>query len=202
MVSKVFEVMNHEQKKRRGKKDSRVHNRWENTDTHVAHADDIRRRRGGRAASLPHNNCCQPRVTSRAHDSNRQRPADEEDTEADIDRLESVLDVDTRASSLGGDHGDILGADNGKGGRPQRPKKAFKATQSTGVKILHKSPGVVPVAESVGFTLRVSADHGDKGEEEERENQDDLATGEPELGFTVGANRQNVQEADRETFVS
>lgn len=45
--------------------------------------------------------------------------------------------------------------------------------------------------------LRVSAHHGDECEEEQGEDQDDLATGEPEFSFTVGFDCQNIEEPDR-----
>jgi hypothetical protein len=45
--------------------------------------------------------------------------------------------------------------------------------------------------------LRVSAHHGDEGEEEQGEDQDDFASGEPKFSFTVGFDCQNVEETDR-----
>jgi hypothetical protein len=45
--------------------------------------------------------------------------------------------------------------------------------------------------------LRVSSHHGDEGEEKQREDQDDLATGEPKFSFTVGFDCQNIEETDK-----
>ena len=45
--------------------------------------------------------------------------------------------------------------------------------------------------------FRVSAHHGNEGEEEQGEDQDDLATGEPKFSFTIGFDCQDIEEAER-----
>ena len=51
------------------------------------------------------------------------------------------------------------------------------------------------MAEAIGVVGRVSANHGDEGEEEQGEYQNDLPTGQPEFGFTIGFDDQDVEEA-------
>jgi hypothetical protein len=53
---------------------------------------------------------------------------------------------------------------------------------------------VLPVAEPVGIVLRVAANHGDEGEGEDDEDQDDFAARQPELGFTEDLNGKNVED--------
>lgn len=54
---------------------------------------------------------------------------------------------------------------------------------------------MLPVAESVCIMLRVAANHGDEGEGEYNEDQDDLAAGQPELGFSEDLNGEDVEDA-------
>lgn len=53
---------------------------------------------------------------------------------------------------------------------------------------------MVPVAEPVSIVLRVAANHRDKGEGEQDHDQEDLATGQPELGLTVSSDGEDIQE--------
>lgn len=45
--------------------------------------------------------------------------------------------------------------------------------------------------------LRVAANHCDEGEEEQGEDQDDLAAGQPEFGLAVGSDGQDINSARR-----
>lgn len=56
-----------------------------------------------------------------------------------------------------------------------------------------KSTRVLPVAETIGVTLGVAANHGDKGEEEEHEEENDFATRQPKLGLTITTDSKEVQ---------
>jgi hypothetical protein len=53
---------------------------------------------------------------------------------------------------------------------------------------------VLPVAEAVRIFLRVAAAHGDECEGEHDEDQDNLAAGQPELGFTEDLDGENVED--------
>lgn len=44
--------------------------------------------------------------------------------------------------------------------------------------------------------MGVAANHGDEGEKEQREDQDDLTTGQPEFSFAVRPHGQNVEDAN------
>ena len=170
----------------------------EDVDAHVVHGNDIGGRGGaavGVALAVGH--LLQVRVVVAEHDADAQGAAEEEDGEAGVDGLEGRLDVDTRPLGLGGHHGDVLGTDDGEAGVVQRRQEALEAAQVTRAEVLGKGARVLPVAEAVGVPFRVAANHGDKGEEEEHEDEDDLASGEPELGLTVSSHSKQV---DSTTF--
>lgn len=49
------------------------------------------------------------------------------------------------------------------------------------------------MAEAICIMVGVPADHCDEGEKEQGEYQDHLTAGKPELGFTVGFDRQDIE---------
>lgn len=53
---------------------------------------------------------------------------------------------------------------------------------------------MLPVAESVCIVLGVAADHGDKGEGEDDEDQDDFATRQPEFSFSKDLDGKSVED--------
>lgn len=53
---------------------------------------------------------------------------------------------------------------------------------------------MLPVSESVRIFLRVSADHGNEGEGEHDEDQDDLSAGQPEFGFSEDFDGEDVED--------
>lgn len=53
---------------------------------------------------------------------------------------------------------------------------------------------VFPVAESVRVVLGIAADHGDKGEGEDDEDQDDFASGQPEFSFSKDFDGKRVED--------
>ena len=56
---------------------------------------------------------------------------------------------------------------------------------------------MLPVTETVGIMLRVAADHGDEGEREDDEDQDDFAARQPEFGFTKDLDGKDVEETNQ-----
>ena len=52
-----------------------------------------------------------------------------------------------------------------------------------------------PVPEAVAVVRRVATQHADQGEEDEADDQDDFAEGEPEFGFAVPFHGEDVDEA-------
>ena len=57
------------------------------------------------------------------------------------------------------------------------------------------------MSEAIGILLRVTSNHGDEGEREEDEDQDDLASAEPELSFTIGFDCKHVEETKCEVSI-
>lgn len=50
------------------------------------------------------------------------------------------------------------------------------------------------VSETVGIVLWIAADHSDKGEKEERDDEYNLAAREPELSFAVCSDSKNIDD--------
>ena len=53
------------------------------------------------------------------------------------------------------------------------------------------------MVEPVRMVLRISADHSDEGEEEQREDQNDLSSRQPEFGFSVRLDSKDVYKSAR-----
>lgn len=49
------------------------------------------------------------------------------------------------------------------------------------------------MSKPVGIVGRISTDHCDKGKGEEDQDQEDFTAGEPEFGFTVGPDGEDIQ---------
>lgn len=166
----------------------------EDANTQISHGNDIGRGTSGAVAAAS-NDFDQSWVARVANNTHSQGSADEEDAKTDIDHLERSLDVDSGAFGLGGDHGDVLGTDNSEGSRGETGEEALESPQTTRTDVFAECATVLPVAETVRIVLGISTHHGDEGEEEEGEDQDDLAAREPELGLTVRSHGQDVDGA-------
>lgn len=163
-------------------------------DAQVLHGNDIGRGLCSAAAgTISKVNFSQSRVVGANNDADGQRSDNEEEAESVVDRLESSLDVDAGSLSLGGNHGDVFGTDNGEASAPESCAKPFEAAQSTQVSVFEKRARLRPVAEAVGIVLGVASDHGDEGEAEEQEDENHLAAGQPEFGLAVHAHGKNIQ---------
>lgn len=96
---------------------------------------------------------------------------------------------------FGGSHGDVLGADDAEGSRPEAGEEAFKAAEIARCARCCKGPWGVPVLEAIGVVLGVPTDHGDEGVEEKDEDQKDLSRGQPELGLAKGRDGENINQS-------
>lgn len=163
-------------------------------DAHVLHGDDVGRGSSSSGSALcTRDDGLQGRVDGAKDNTDSEGASHEEKSESPVDSLEGVLDVDTGTSSLSGDHGKILGTSDTERSGPQSGEETFELTERAGGSVLFECI-VLPVAETVGIVLRVAADHGDEGEGEDDEDQDDFAAGQPELGFTKDFDGKDVEE--------
>ena len=112
----------------------------------------------------------------RSDDADSQSTDDEEDHESSIDHLESALDVRAWTNSLRRDDGDVLWSDDGEDGGMEGREETLESTERAVGDVLLEGLAVVEVAEAVDIVLRVSSHHGDEGEEEEGEDEDDFAS--------------------------
>jgi hypothetical protein len=144
--------------------------------SHVLHGNDIRRCSGGTTTrSSSGNNGDELRIDVRNDDASSESSTNEEDTETPVDGLERGLDVGTRALGFGGDHRNILRADNTERCGPEGSTETFELTKGTLGSVLCER-SVFEVAEPIRVVLGVSTNHCDEGESEQQENQDDLST--------------------------
>lgn len=58
--------------------------------------------------------------------------------------------------------------------------------------VLLECVSILPVAETICVALGVASDHRDEGEAKQHEDEDDLATGEPEFRLTIGSNGEDI----------
>lgn len=168
---------------------------WKNRYSHVTHGDDIGRCGSRRLARLLDRS--ELRVVGAEDNTCAKSAHDEEETETPVDRLEGVLDVDTGTFGLGSHHRDILGSDDTESCAPHARQEALESSEAAAGKIFGESTRGVPVAESVRVALRVATDHGDESEAEQDEDQDDLATGQPEFRLTISLDCEDVEETSR-----
>ena len=145
-------------------------------DSHVLHGNDIGRCGSGTTTRTSSgNNGNQLGVVVCDNDASGESSTDEEDSETPVDGLEGGLDVCARALGLSSDHGDIFWADDAERCGPEGSAEAFKLAKGSLCPVLCER-SMFPVAEAICVMLGVSTDHGDEGEGEEQEDQDDFST--------------------------
>lgn len=163
---------------------------------HVLHGDDVGRSSSSSgSALLARDDGLQGGINGAKDNTDSEGSSHEEKSKSPVDSLESVLDVDTRASSLSSNHGKVLGTSDTERSRPQSSEETLELAERAGASVLFECV-VLPVAETVGIVLGVAADHGDEGEGEDDEDQDDLTAGQPELGFTKDFDCEDVEETN------
>jgi len=164
---------------------------------HVLHGNNVGR--GGsssRSALRTRDDGLQGGVDRAKDNTDSEGASHEEESESPVDSLEGVLDVDTGASGLSGDHGKVLGTSDTERGGPQSSEETLELAKRAGASVLFEGI-VLPVTETVGIVLRVAADHGDEGEGEDDEDQDDFAARQPEFGFTKDLDGKDVEETNQ-----
>lgn len=77
----------------------------------------------------------------------------------------------------------------------QTLQEAHEAAERAGGVVFGEGAGVAPVAEAEAVVERVAAEHGDEGVDDQADDQDDFAEGEPEFGFAVPFDGEDIDEA-------
>lgn len=93
-------------------------------------------------------------------------------------------------------HGDIIGTGNGEGCLDQALQKPEETTEVTLAIERIERPWVVPVAEAVSVFERVATQHGNEGENDQADDEQDLPESGPKLGFTIPLDRKHVDQAE------
>lgn len=130
----------------------------ESIDPEILHGDHVWRGRGSSAtAGLSRNDAHKSRVGIGNNDTTSQGAANEENGKPDVHGLESALDVGAWTLGLGCHHGDVLGANDSEGCRPETGEKSLKSSKAALGTILGNRVGGVPVAKTVSITIGVTA---------------------------------------------
>ena len=145
-------------------------------DAKVGHGNDIGRRSSISSATSAEVDVNELGVVVSTADADSEGTDDEEDAESVVDGLESALDGECRALSLSRDHRNVLRSNDSEGGAEEGSEEAFEAALVALAEVCSEGTGVGEVSEAVGIVLGVSTAHGDEGEGEQEEDQDELST--------------------------
>lgn len=141
--------------------------------------------RGSSTSSAALNGTEQTGILRAADDTDSQDTKDVETNKSVEDELGNSGDGSSRVLDLTRGEGDHIRAGNGETSvEDNLPPTAEASKIALGVVGLH-GLATAPVTESISVLLGVSTAHGDEGDEEEAEQEEDLERGHDELGFTV-----------------
>lgn len=171
-----------------------VDNVRQNIDAEVLHRNDIRRGTSTGLSTFAKVDLLEGGVVGGEDDANSQRSENEEETESVVNGLEGGLDVDARSLGFGRDETDVLGSDNCETRAPQSGKEAFEATFTPFAPVGEEGLGLCKMTESISIPLGVATAHGDEGEAEQNQDEENLSTGEPKFGFTIVADSEDVEK--------
>lgn len=163
-------------------------------DAQVLDPDDPGRRGGPGRAFFDRGH--EPRIVRVTDDADAEHADDVEADDAPEGHLHDARDGAARVLDLArGERGQIRAGD-GEGRIDHDREKAQEAPGGAiGVVFVHDAVG--PVAEAVDIVFGVAADHGDEGEEDEAQEEEDFGRGHDEFGFAVVLDGDEVQrEAD------
>lgn len=175
---------------------SRIDDVGEDANSKILHGDDIRRSRSRTTAATQYDvgQLWIPRTADNAHSEGS---TNKEDAESQVYHFESGFDVDSWACCFCCNHGNILRTHNGEQSRRKGSYKPLKTPNVASADVLAEGLAITEVLETVGITSWVAANHGDKGEEEEGEDQDDLASRQPEFSFAICSYGKDIDSATR-----
>lgn len=170
---------------------------WQNRDGKIPHGDDIRGSGGSSSSFTTIVYFIELLVVPRDDNAGAEGSKDEEDAVPPVHSLVSVLDVRSRTLGLASNHANVLGANDAEGGSPECSQKSLELSFGTWCHVLAHCSWVIPISEAIGVLFRIAAHHGNEGEAVEHEDQDDFASREPELGFSIGLNSKDIASSAR-----
>ena len=171
-----------------------IHKMGQSFDSKVRHGDNPRRSSSSAVTrAIAQMNTNESGITVAKRNTASQSSTDKEETESEVDGLEGSLDIAARMLGLGGNHGDVIGTDDEKGGGSKSSHEALKTAKITlGSECSECVMHVGPVAEAICVTLRITPDHRHKGKHEEDEDEEDFAEGQPEFCFTKDTDSEEI----------
>lgn len=155
----------------------------EDRDVQAIHGDDIRRSSGTGLTLIV--GIREFLGIVRDENTDTEGTEDEEGSQTVEDGVVGAGHDLARVLSLTCSHGNIIGSGNSKGGFDETVEEANPLAKTALVMQLGERARVLPKSETKSITLRVTAKHDNKGEEDEADDEDDFAQGSPELGLTV-----------------
>jgi len=104
--------------------------------------------------------------TGTYHDTCTESTTNEEDTEAPVDSLEGLFDIDSRALRLCCHHRDVFRSHDTEGCCPKGAEETLKPAKGSRSDVFGETTGVSPVPESISIMLGIASHHRNEGEGE------------------------------------
>lgn len=159
-------------------------------DLQPIHRDDVRRSGGAREAGRE--GVGELLVVVGDVDADGQAAEDEEGRQPVEDGVIGARHHRARVLGLARRHADVVGSRDRKAGLDEALQEAEKAAEGARLVEFGEGSGVAPVAEAEAVVQWVAAEHGDEGVEDQPDDEDDFAEREPELGFAVPFDGEDV----------
>jgi hypothetical protein len=177
-----------------GRENQEVDEMRETSNAKVGHGNDIGRGSSIASSTSTKIDVIEGRVIVGTADANRKSTNNEKDAESIVDSLKGILDGKGRALGLGRDHWDVLGAYNSEWSAEEGGEETLETTLVALAEVCSERAGVGKVSKAVGVVLGVTTAHGDESKGKEDENEDELSTREPKLGFTIETDGEDVEK--------
>ena len=161
-------------------------------DPEPVHADDVRTRGG--AGLARREGLGQLGVVVGHQDAHAQGPQHEERRQPVEDGLVSPGQDLARILGLARGHAHVVRPGDGETRLDQTLQEAQEPAQTAAVVQLRETARVVPVPEPEPVAERVAAEHDDEGVYDQPDDEQDFAQGEPEFGFAVPLDREEVDQ--------
>jgi len=162
-------------------------------DLQPIHGDDVGT--GSRTGQAGREGVVELLVVVRDVDADGQAAEDEEGRQAVEDGAVGARHHHARVLRLARRHADVVRPRDREAGLDQALQEAEEAAEGARLVQFGEGTGVLPVAEAEPVVQRVAAQHGDEGVQDQADDQDDFAEREPEFGFAVPFDGEDVDQS-------
>ena len=176
-----------------GRQDGRVHDIGQDSDAKPIHCDHVGTRRRSRLVLFE--SVHQLATVVRNVDPHRQAAEHEESHQPIKHLVVRSWHHHPRILRFTRDHADVIGPCDGEAGLNQALQEAEEATERTGFVQLGERTRLAPVAKSEAVVKGIAAEHGDKGVDDETDDQQDFAESKPEFSLAIPFHSGNIDES-------